>query len=128
MIRSNLLRVAVFFGLVLVQTPYGASAEEDAATELFVVHFSTGTKWDPDKLPQDQDAFSDHAANMRALREQGRIRFGARYEGFGMIIIDGVSLDEASALISADPGVRSGIFTFTIAPINVFYGWRGSGE
>jgi hypothetical protein len=34
------------------------------------------------------------------------------------------ALDAAKALIDADPGVTSGIFTYRIAPLRVFYPWQ----
>lgn len=34
------------------------------------------------------------------------------------------SLDTAEAIVDADPGVRSGIFVYRIALLNVFYPWR----
>ncbi len=105
-----------------------ADAEEDQARgSLFVVHFSTGPSWDQSKPPGDQDGFSEHSANMRQLRDAGTILFGGRYEEFGMIIIRASSLEVANELIDSDPGVQSGIFVFTVAPINVFYEWKDGG-
>lgn len=116
---------ALICGIVISTLSCGVSAQEaQLDSKLFVVHFSTGSNWDHDKSPQEQDGFSEHSSNLKKLRSEGRIRFGARYEEFGMIIIDGSSLEAVNELIGSDPGVRSGIFTFTVASINVFYEWR----
>ena len=102
-----------------------ADADEDQARgSLFVVHFSTGPSWDQSKPPGAQDGFSEHSANLGQLRTEGTILFGARYGEFGMIIVRASSLEAANELIESDPGVQSGIFVFTVAPINVFYEWK----
>ena len=120
------MRWAALVFVVAVASFSLATAAEEAGPKarLFVVHFSTGSSWDPAKSPQEQDGFAEHSANLRALRAQGRIRFGARYDEFGMIVIDGSSLDAVSELIASDPGVMSGIFTFSVAPLSVFYDWK----
>ena len=41
-----------------------------------------------------------------------------------MIILKAESLQAAKAIIEADPGVKSGIFIFRIATLNVFYPWQ----
>lgn len=124
--RYSVIRVCALVSVIIIAVlPIGTSAEETGPdSALFVVHFSTGANWDQSKSPQEQDGFSAHASNMKQLRSQGRIRLGARYEGFGMIIVDGPSLEAVNALIRSDPGVKTGIFTFTVAPISIFYEWR----
>ena len=120
--------IALLITIVAAALSSLAHAEEgEKRGSLFIVHFSTGPSWDQSKPPGDQDGFSEHSANLRQLRTEGTILFGARYEEFGMIIIRASSLEVANELIESDPGVQSGIFVFTVAPINVFYEWKDGG-
>ena len=41
-----------------------------------------------------------------------------------MIFLKADTLDAATALLDADPGVRSGLFAYRIAPLRVFYPWQ----
>ncbi len=41
-----------------------------------------------------------------------------------MIILRSTSLENATAMIETDPGVKSGLFVFRIAPMRVFYPWK----
>lgn len=110
--------IAVFSILLFTtQSP----AEEKSR---FVVHFTVGPAWDHEKPPGEQEFFTEHSANLGKLRKAGTILFGARYEEVGMIIIRSSSLDEARTLLESDPGVVSGLFTFTIAPLSTFYEWK----
>ena len=47
-----------------------------------------------------------------------------RYGDLGMIFLKADKLDAAKALIEADPSVQSGIFSYRIAPLRVFYPWQ----
>lgn len=102
----------------------GATAADAPQSPLFVVHFETGPNWDSSLDPADQPGFREHSMNLGQLRKNGVIAFGARYEDAGMIFLKAQSLDAAEAIVDADPGVRSGIFVYRIALLNVFYPWR----
>lgn len=91
---------------------------------LFVVHFETGASWNKSLAPSEQPGFREHSANLNRLRKEGTIVFGARYGELGMIFLKADTLDAAKAVIEADPGVRSGIFAYRIAPLRVFYPWQ----
>lgn len=99
-----------------------ASAAE--APPLFVVHFATGPGWVAGMAPAEQAGFADHSANLQRLRKAGRIVFGARYEDVGLVFLRADSLEAARAELDADPGVVAGIFTYTLAPMRVFYPWQ----
>jgi uncharacterized protein YciI len=88
------------------------------------VQFSKGTAWNPDLAPQQQNGFKQHSENLQQLRAQKRISFGARYDDFGMIFLHATSLQSARSLIQNDPGVKAGIFQFTVSKLNVFYPWQ----
>ena len=116
-IKTCLAVIAVGFA---TPTP----SAEPSSNPLFVVHFETGPAWDKSLAPGDQPGFSDHSANLNRLRKEGVIVFGARYDEFGMIVLKASELAAAKNLIDADPGVRTRLFSYRIAPLNVFYPWR----
>ena len=104
-----------------------ATAAEVAPTTpppLFVVHFETGPSWNKSLAPSDQSGFREHSANLNRLRKEGTIVFGARYGDLGMIFLKAETLEAAKSLLEVDPGVRSGIFSYRIAPLRVFYSWQ----
>lgn len=41
-----------------------------------------------------------------------------------MIFLKADTLESAKALVEADPGVRSGLFSYRIAPLRGFYPWQ----
>ena len=91
---------------------------------LFVVHFETGPSWNKSLAPSGQPGFREHSVNLNRLRKEGTIVFGARYGDLGMIFLKAETLEAAKSLLEADPGVRSGIFAYRIAPLRVFYSWQ----
>jgi uncharacterized protein YciI len=107
-------------GLALVVAA-GTTAAQALPAPLFVVHFETEPNWNS---PSDQPSFREHSANLNRLRKEGTIVFGARYGDLGMIFLKADTLDAAKALMQADPGVQSGIFSYRIAPLRVFYSWQ----
>ena len=116
---SSSMRIAavllLFMNIALAQSP---------KPQLFVVHFETGPAWNKALSPNEQPAFREHSANLNQLRKDGAIRFGARYEQYGMIFLEAESLDAARKVLDADPGVKAGTFVYRIAALNVFYPWQ----
>jgi uncharacterized protein YciI len=109
--------------IVMLITGLTAAAQEPASS-LFVVHFETGPSWNKTLAAADQRTFKEHSANLNRLRRNGAIVFGARYDELGLIFLRSDSLDAAKVVVDADPGVRSGLFVYRIAPLSVFYPWR----
>jgi uncharacterized protein YciI len=105
--------------------PAAASAPLSAAATskpLFAVEFRTGPQWNA-ALPPGQQAFMrEHSANLKRLRDEGRIRVGARYGEVGLIVLEAASLDEVRSWIDADPAVKAGTFRYELHPLAVFYG------
>lgn len=121
---------AVFLAAVLpvaAQTGTGtAAAGADAATAAamgkdFLVVFSVGPGWIVGRPPGEQPSFREHGQNLKRLRDAGSIVLGARYADKGMIVLRAESEAAARAELEADPGVRSGIFTFDLNELRVFY-------
>ena len=122
MTPTALARLAGLLALLIVCTL--AAQSPTPAASLFIVNFETGPSWDESRPATEQPGFREHSANLNRLRKQGAIVFGARYAEVGMIFLKAESLEAAKAVIDADPGVRSGIFVYRIAALNVFYPWQ----
>ena len=110
--------------LAVLAVVMAATAAAQTSAPLFVVHFETGPSWNKSLAPSEQPSFREHSANLNRLRKEGAIVFGARYGDLGMIFLQADTLEVATALLDADPGVRSGIFAYRIAPLRVFYPWQ----
>lgn len=127
-IRRRLKIVAAFSTIVLascaienaVQPANDASVAE-TGQKLFAVEIRTGPNWDSSKPPGEQKFFSEHSANLKHLRDTGRIAMGARYSDIGLIIFSGRSADEIRTLMSQDPSMAAGTFKYEVYPLNVFY-------
>ncbi|MDX2217492.1 MAG: YciI family protein [Burkholderiales bacterium] len=105
-------------------TPIAAQPATPAAAatpKLFAVEITTGPGWDTAKPPPQQAFFREHSAHLKKLRDEGRIRMGARYADKGLIVIEAADEAEARALIEADPSMKAGTFKFTLAEMRVFY-------
>jgi uncharacterized protein YciI len=113
-----------WFAALALAVAAGTTAAQAPPASLFVVHFETGPSWNKSLAPSDQPSFREHSANLNRLRKEGTIVFGARYGDLGMIFVKADTLDAAKALMEADPGVQSGIFSYRIAPLRVFYPWQ----
>lgn len=101
---------------------------QDEATkskvDLFLVHFELGPAWDKELSPPQQNQFAEHSKNLQRLRAEGRIKFGARYEDYGMIVLEAANLSTAQQELDNDPGVVAKIFRYRIAPLNIFFPWQ----
>jgi uncharacterized protein YciI len=120
--RRRLL--AAFLATTLVGLPLAAAAQTPPASDLllFAWELRTGPAWDSAKPPPEQQHFRAHSANLRRLRDEGRLVLGARYGDKGFMVLAAATLDEARAMIEADPAVRDKVFVYELHPFNVFYG------
>ena len=94
-------------------TPAAAQQSEAAAThqQLFLFQYSPGPAWRVG-VPMEQQGLGPHGAYMRRLKDEGRLFAGGPYldaDG-GMAIVIAANLDEARAILAADPSITSGIF------------------
>jgi uncharacterized protein YciI len=120
-----LLVAALAFGAVGAGAQASAPASAGAPVAgrlLFAVEIRSGANWNA-ALPPNQQAFMrEHSAHLRKLRDEGRIRIGARYGDVGLIVLEAATIDEARAWMQADPSMQAGTFRFEIHPFGVFYG------
>ncbi len=106
-----------------VSVPAAASSPSAAAPvlRLFAVEIRTGPQWNSALPPNQQPLMREHSANLRRLREEGRIRVGARYGEVGLIVVEAATIEEARAWIDADPAMRAGVFRYEIHPLGVIF-------
>jgi uncharacterized protein YciI len=96
-------------------TAQSAAAEAVRPAQLFVLTYRPGPAWRAG-LPMEQQALAPHGAYHKRLVAEGRSFAAGRFltsEG-GMAIIRAASLEEAQALLAADPAIQSGVFTGSI--------------
>ena len=132
--QSNIVAaLAVGVGMMLshasfAQTPSVTSSPSQspspsaAPTKLFAIEIKTGTSWDAAKPAHEQAFFREHSANLKKLRDQGSLVFGARYSDKGLVVLEAISADEAHAMMKQDPSVQARIFAYELHDFNVFYG------
>lgn len=132
--QSNIVAaLAVGVGMMLshasfAQTPSVTSSPSQspspsaAPTKLFAIEIKTGTSWDAAKPAHEQAFFREHSANLKKLRDQGSLVFGARYSDKGLVVLVAISADEAHAMMKQDPSVQARIFAYELHDFNVFYG------
>ncbi len=100
-----------------------AHAQSGPAAELplFAIEIKTGPAWDPEKPPRQQTLFAEHSANLKRLRDAGSLVMGARYSDKGLVVVAAPALEQARAMIEADPSIAAGTFSYELHPFNVFY-------
>lgn len=91
------------------------------AARLFAIEITTGPNWDASKQPSQQAFFREHSAHLKKLRDEGRIKMGARYADKGLVVIEATDEAEARTLVEVDPSMKAGTFKFSLAEMRVFY-------
>ena len=92
------------------------------ANNLYVVEIKTGPAWDTTQPAHEQAHFREHSANLKSLRDQGKLVLGARYGDKGLIVIESPSETQARAMFDQDPSIAAQVFAYTLFEFNVFYG------
>jgi len=117
------LAIALFAPAAVAQSAAGSAqpSTADADARLYAVEIRTGPKWDGAQPTQQQAYFKEHSANLRQLRESGRLVLGARYSDKGLVILSAASAEEARALMNQDPAIAHGTFVYELHEFNVFY-------
>ena len=116
--------LALFVVIVLFTSLSFASlarAQTIAAPRWFVVQLTLGAAWDKAKPPNQQPGFAEHSANLRALRDAGKLALGARYADKGLLVVRATDAAEARALFDADPMVKGELFALQVDELRVFY-------
>jgi uncharacterized protein YciI len=92
-------------------SPAQAQTEAPAAQQLFLFQYSPGPAW-REGVPMRQQGLGPHGAYMQQLQNDGRLFAGGGYssDDGGMAIVTAANIDEARAMLAADPAITSGIF------------------
>src|SRR5688572_33058044 len=108
------------FGMhVQAQAPSAAPAAPPGK-RTFALVFRMGASWDKAKAPGAQAHFADHSANIRKLREEGRLLVGGRFSDQGLLIVAAQDEAEARTFVERDPSVRAGTFTAEVHAWSTF--------
>jgi len=102
----------------------GSAAAQTAASPaatLFAVEFRTGARWDTSKEAQEQLHFREHSANLKRLRDEGRLLLGARYSDKGLIVVSAATEDDVRLEIARDPSIEAQVFQYEVHPFQLFY-------
>lgn len=82
-----------------------------AAQPLFLFQYSPGPAWRAG-VPMREQGLGAHATYMQQLQRDGRLFAGGGYasDDGGMAIITASGIEEARAILAADPAIVNGIF------------------
>jgi predicted enzyme related to lactoylglutathione lyase len=115
---KNILIAALSFLLLFILASAKMGESQD---HYFVVHYTTGSKWNK-KLDFEKQPYSaSHSKYLSALKKNGTIIFGMRYSDKGMLCIKAKDLNAAKQIINSDTAVIEELFKTDIQPADVFY-------
>jgi uncharacterized protein YciI len=99
-------------------TPALAAAADAPQKRYFVLAHTPGPAWDHAKGFFDQPGLKAHLGYMQGVFAQGKIVLGGPFldDSGGMMILDVATLEEARAVATADPTVKSGLLTVAVKP------------
>lgn len=82
-----------------------------AGAQLYLFQYAPGPAWRAGVAMREQ-GLGPHGAYMARLQREGRLFAGGGYasDDGGMAIVTAASMDEARAMLAADPAIESGIF------------------
>lgn len=109
---------------------------EAAAAGKFEMHqyymgfLRRGPTWSPEKTPEVKKISEGHMAHLEAMGATGKLLLAGPFEIegtppnaiAGILLFDGVTMEEARAMASEDPAVKAGRFTLEVIP---WYGPKG---
>ena len=83
-----------------------------------VVLHMPGPCWDERRSFYDQDGAQEHLAHLARLRRRGVLLFGGPYldDSGGLVVLQGLSPDQARQLAYSDPAVRMGLLQADVRP------------
>lgn len=97
----------------------------------FVIFFAPGTAWIAGKTSREQPYWTEHAAFMDALLEDGIVIMGGPFADYSsiMIVLEASDENEVRNLFERDPFVARGIFRLSsVHEWHVFLDARKKGE
>lgn len=94
----------------------------------FIAHYHRGPQWQAGKSVFEQP-LQGHLAYMHQLVQQRRLLIGGPFldDSGGLIVLSAESIDEARALVAADPAVRDQVMVAQTHPWRVMAGGEALG-
>lgn len=107
------MKAILFLALLLAGAPALAQPEPAPAAprQLYLFLYRPGPAWRADR-PMHQQDLRDHVAYHGRLLREGRSAAAGPYIGEhgGVAIVRAASLEEARAMLAADPAIQNGVF------------------
>jgi uncharacterized protein YciI len=111
------MKAILFLALLLAGAPALAQPEPAPAPprQLYLFLYRPGPAWRAG-VPMRQQDLRDHAAYHGRLLREGRSFAGGGYvgENGGLAIVRAANLEDARAMLAADPAIRNGVFVAEI--------------
>lgn len=94
----------------------------------FIAHYHCGPQWLAGKSVFEQP-LQGHLAYMQQLLQQLRLLIGGPFldDSGGLIVLSADSIDDARALVAADPAIRDQIMVAQVYPWRVMAGGEALG-
>jgi hypothetical protein len=96
----------------------GAQAPADS---LWALVLTTGPAWQAELPAGSQAGFGSHSRNLTRLRGEGRILFGGRYGGVGLLVFRASSEAQVRAMLEPDSTIETGVFATDIQVWRTIY-------
>ncbi len=110
-LRAPLVAIALALSAACASPAVAQQAQTEMTQQLYLFQYAPGPAWRAG-APMQRQGLGPHAAYMQRLMNEGRLYAGGGYVGAdgGMAIVMASSMEEARAILDADPAVTSGIF------------------
>lgn len=107
----RLSRRAVAAAAMLAAPGCATARTSEAPMRLFLFQYGPGPAW-RSGAPMREQGLGPHAAYMQMLQDEERLFAAGGYVNAdgGMAIVRAADLEEASAMLAADPAIASGVF------------------
>ena len=108
--RAVLAAIAILFAPACA-TGVANAEQAEAVQQLYLFQYSRGPAW-RDGVPMRQQGLGPHGAYMQQLQNEGRLFACGGYtsDDGGMAIVTAANIEEARAILAADPAITNGIF------------------
>ena len=110
-VRATLVAAALALSGACATPANAQRAQAEMTQQLYLFQYAPGPAWRAG-VPMREQGLGPHGAYMQRLMQEGRLYAGGDYasDDGGMAIVVCANVDEARALIAADPAITSGIF------------------
>ena len=110
-VRATLVAAALALSGACATPANAQQAQAEMTQQLYLFQYAPGPAWRAG-VPMREQGLGPHGAYMQQLRSEGRLFAGGGYasDDGGMAIVVCANVDEARAILAADPAITSGIF------------------